>query len=168
MKEAVTIISFIGLMLSALGLFAAFKNGHGSKVKPFICLILFGAIFLYGFVTLFSSAGTIYSHAEVRPVYNGSETKKLGEYSVCEVLSEDCTEEALADWFFDYVDKHDYNWCMVLYSDKDDLSGVYAIKSEVIKDVKFAVDESGQYYVSESIGKPRYVPDHENRTLKRS
>ena len=168
MKEAVTIIGFIGLFLSVCVLFNAVKNHQGSKVKPLICSIVFGVIMIFGISMLFGGSGAIYDNAKVCPVYNGSATKKIGEYSVCKVPSEECTEEALDDWFFNYVDKNDYNWCMILYSDKDDLTGIYAIKGQVIKDVGFDIDESGQYYVAHSTGKPMYVPDRESKTLKKS
>lgn len=101
--------------------------------------------------------GHFYDNAEIKPVMNGDRSEKLGEYSVASVLSEEMTEDALEDWYFNYVAEHNYNWCMILYADKKN-SGVYAISGMVQVDVKFDVDEYGDFSVGDSSGAKFYGP----------
>lgn len=98
-----------------------------------------------------------YDNAEIKPVMNGDRSEKLGEYSVVSALSEEMTEDALENWYFNYVAEHNYNWCMILYADKEN-SGVYAISGMVQVDVKFDVDEYGDYSVGDSSGAKFYGP----------
>lgn len=92
----------------------------------------------------------LYDYAQVKDLMNGVRTAKIGEYSIIEVKSEDVTEEALTDWYYNYVIENDYNWCMILYTDKNDTTGVYAIKGIVQKDVRFTADKHGDYALSEA------------------
>ena len=107
----------------------------------------------------------IYDNAQVKDVMNGSRTEKIGEYSIIEISSEEVTDEALTDWYFNYVAKNDFNWCMILYTDKDDNVGVYAIDAMIQKDLLFEQDEYGDYSVGDSSNATVYVPT-ENDTLK--
>jgi hypothetical protein len=110
----------------------------------------------------------IYDNAQVKDVMNGSRTEKIGEYSIIEISSEEVTDEALTDWYFNYVAKNDFNWCMILYTDKDDNSGVYSISGIVQKDVVFTKDENGDYSLSEADATSHaitYTPTDDN-TLK--
>ena len=95
---------------------------------------------------------------------NGFRSEKIGEYSIIEVKSDQVTEEILVDWYFNYVEKNDFNWCMILYTDKEN-EGVYAITGIINKDVKFNIDEYGDYSLGDSTNGITYVPDSEN-TLK--
>jgi hypothetical protein len=110
----------------------------------------------------------IYDNAQVKDVMNGSRTEKIGEYSIIEAKSDEVTVEALTDWYFNYVSKNDFNWCIILYSDKDDNSGVYSISGIVQKDVVFTKDENGDYSLSEADATSHaitYTPTDDN-TLK--
>ncbi len=107
----------------------------------------------------------IYDNAEVKDVMNGTRNDKIGEYSIIRITSEEATEEALTDWYFNYVDKNEFNWCMILYTDKDNNMGVYSIKGMVEKDLYFNEDEYGDYSVGESSNSIMYVPTEEG-TLK--
>ena len=110
----------------------------------------------------------IYDDAQVKDVMNGIRTNKIGEYSIIEISSEEVTDEALADWYFNYVEKNDFNFCMILYSDKDDNSGVYAANGVVQKDVRFTEDENGDYALRDADATSHaitYVPAEDN-TLK--
>lgn len=107
----------------------------------------------------------IYDKAQVKDVVNGSRTKKIGEYSIIEIDSKDVTIEALTDWYFNYVSVNDYNWCMILYTDKKDNSGVYAINGMIQKDVLFEQDKYGDYMLGDSSNGTIYGPTEE-KTLK--
>lgn len=91
----------------------------------------------------------LYDNAQVKDVMNGVGTEKIGEYSIIEASSDEITVEALTDWYFNYVTKNDYNWCMILYTDKSDNSGVYSIGGIVQKDVVFTKDENRNYSLSD-------------------
>ncbi|MCD8049862.1 MAG: hypothetical protein LUG52_09805 [Clostridia bacterium] len=107
----------------------------------------------------------IYDNAEIKDAMNGFHSEKLGEYSIVSVSSSEVTEDALTDWYFNYVAENDFNWCMILYTDKTDNTGVYAIKGYVEKDITFEVDEYGDYSVGDSAQSIVYVPT-DDKTLK--
>ncbi len=106
----------------------------------------------------------IYDNAIIKDVMNGFRSEKIGEYSIIEIKSDQVTEEILVDWYFNYVEKNDFNWCMILYTDKEN-EGVYAITGIINKDVKFNIDEYGDYSLGDSTNGITYIPDSEN-TLK--
>ena len=81
---------------------------------------------------------------------NGVGTEKIGEYSIIEAKSEDVTIEALTDWYFNYVTKNDFNYCLIIYTDRNDNSGVYSIEGVVEKDVIFTKEENGTYAISDA------------------
>lgn len=156
---------FIGFIISLVVLFSKVRKNENKK-KPLICSIVFIVFFMIGIMANFGDSAPIYKNAKIEPVYNGVMTEKIGEYSICKASSEECTDEAVGDWYFNYVKEHDYNWCMILYTDKSDSSGIYAINGMVVKDVKFAKDDNGSYYVEEMSGHPMYSIDSKNETLK--
>ena len=87
----------------------------------------------------------IYDDASTRAVMNGFRTEKLGEYSIVYALSEEVTEEALNDWYYNFVSVNDYNWCMILYLDSDEPFGVYSSNGLVQKNIGFDKDEYNDY-----------------------
>jgi len=95
----------------------------------------------------------IYDNAKVKDVMNGIYTEKIGEYSIIETDSQNVTIDTLTDWYFNYVSENDYNWCMILYTDKSDNTGVYASNGKVgivQKDVVFEKNEHGDYMLADS------------------
>lgn len=83
----------------------------------------------------------IYDHAVILPATNGSE--QIGEYSYIEMPSDDVTMDALIDWYYNYVEKNDYLYNIILYSDKDDLSGVFGMPGHIETNVVFTSYEFG-------------------------
>ena len=77
------------------------------------------------------------------PVMNGTQTERIGTYSMCYMFSEDCTEEVLAEWYAEIKDKG-YNWNIIRYVDfaGDENTGVYANYGLIEKDVRLADDGS--------------------------
>lgn len=106
----------------------------------------------------------IYDNAIVKDIMNGTHTEKIGEYSIVEAESDEVTEDAIADWYFNYVEKNDFNWCMILYTDRKN-KGVYAITGIINKDVSFDTDEYGDYSLGDSSKSITYIPA-ENGALK--
>lgn len=107
----------------------------------------------------------IYDTAIIKPVMNGSRTEKIGEYSIIETDSSLITDESLADWYFNYVMNNDFNWCMILYTDKNNKEGVYSIEGVVEKNVVFDKDEFGDYSLGDSSHATMLAPTDEG-TLK--
>lgn len=136
------------------------KRKEGGKklgcLIPIVVVIVLFIVFLL--IPTGSSETHIYDKAEIHDVVNGSRTEKIGEYSIIKIDSASVTDDALSDWYFNYVEKNDYNWCMILYSDKNDNSGVYANNSYVEKDVVFDEDEYGDYMLGDSSGSTIFYP----------
>lgn len=133
------------------------QSDKDKQVKPFYRKWWFWVIILVILAAIFGNTDDsiqqethLYDSAQVKDVMNGLGTKKLGEYSIIEAKSDEVTVEALTDWYFNYVAKNEYNWCMIVYTDKSDNTGVYSISGIVQKDVVFTKDENGDYFLSES------------------
>lgn len=109
----------------------------------------------------------LYDGAEVKDVLNGSRTAKIGEYSIIRVASKECTEEALADWYYNYVKVNNYNFNIILFSDKDDNTGCYAVKGMVEVGTFFIEDEYGDYAVGDTRNSVVYAPSDDGTTLTR-
>lgn len=107
----------------------------------------------------------IYDNAVVKDVINGSRTDKIGEYSVIEIASDMVTEEALNDWYFNYVEKNDFNWCMILYADSENYEGVWTNGALVETGVHFEQDEYGDYAMKDASTTSIYAP--KNGVLKK-
>lgn len=128
-----------------------------------LLIIVLGLCFVLYACSGSGGSGHLYDNAVVKDVLNGSRTEKLGEYSLIEADSEDVTLEALEDWYFNYVKENDFNWCMILYSDKDDNSGVYSIHGFVEEGVIFTEDDYGDYMVGDSSGSTIYSPTEDGK-----
>lgn len=81
-----------------------------------------------------------------RPAMNGLKTKRIGTYSVCYILSSDCTEETLARWYAEVKDKG-YDWNIIRYIEDENM-GVYGNNGIIEKDVHISED-GGMDEVSE-------------------
>ena len=110
----------------------------------------------------------IYDNAEIRDVMTGSGDKKIGEFSLIEIDSSEVTMDALEDWYFNYVSVNDYNWCMILYTDYDDNTGVYANSAGVILvGITFAVEEENpeEYYIGNDENATTYYPNDDGTLI---
>ena len=87
----------------------------------------------------------LYSNAVVKDVMNGDRTQKIGEYSVSFASSDDCTDEALADWYLNYVKAHDFNYALIVYTD-DEGYGIFETYGSIEIGDKIAQDNYGDYY----------------------
>lgn len=85
-----------------------------------------------------------YDDAEIHDVMNGTGTEKIGEYSVVKIRSDEFNDDMLNDWFFNYVQPNDYNYCLIIFSNIGNL-GVYASGDMVVKDAGIETDTSGDY-----------------------
>lgn len=87
--------------------------------------------------------GHIYSAAEVVDSLSGG-GQKIGEVSIVKIDSASVTDEALEDWYFNYVLKNDYDYCLIVYTDQQNI-GVYAKHGWVEKDVPLEPEQDGAY-----------------------
>ncbi len=106
----------------------------------------------------------IYNNAIIKDIMNGIRSEKIGEYSIIEIKSDQINEEIIADWYFNYVEKNDFNWNMILYTDREN-EGIYANSGIINKDVTFDIDEYGDYSLGDCSNCITYAPDSKN-TLK--
>lgn len=107
----------------------------------------------------------LYDHAYVKPMMNGTRTERIGEYSVIKADSSECTEGALADWYYNYVSNNDFNYSLIVYTDKDEKLGCYATETFVQKDVGIQSDEYGDYYLGDTDSVTTYGPSEDGETL---
>ncbi|MCM1172114.1 MAG: hypothetical protein NC393_08290 [Clostridium sp.] len=96
-----------------------------------------------------SSEKHFYDDAEIHDVMNGTGTEKIGEYSVVKIRSDEFNDDMLNDWFFNYVQPNDYNYCLIIFSNIGNL-GVYASGDMVIKDAGIETDSAGDYIYTSS------------------
>lgn len=114
-----------------------------------------------------STEAHIYDSVEIRDVLNGVRSQKLGEYSVIYAASTECTEEALVDWYYNFVQVHDYNYNVIIFTDTDMLKGCYSIKGMVEVGTEFSQDEYGDYMVGETQDSVIYSPSDDGKTLNK-
>lgn len=108
----------------------------------------------------------IYDDAEVIDVMNGSGSDVIGQYSLIRADSSDITPDVLEDWYFHYIAVNDYNWCVILYSDMSDGSGIYGNTGFIEIGVIFEEDEYGVYSLADSSGATAYCYPTDDGTLE--
>lgn len=99
----------------------------------------------------------IYDNAEVVDIMSGDGSKKIGTITVTHAKQIECTEEALVDWFTNYVQNHtDSNYHIIVYDDIKN-KGVYSLgESFIQKDVEINKDSSGSYSIGDDAGSTYY------------
>ena len=107
----------------------------------------------------------IYADGEIVDLMNGYGTAKVGTISVTKASQADCTEEALADWYFNFVEKNtDCNYHLIIYTNVAD-KGVYANKGFVQKDVSLTKESNGNYMLEDDAGSTYYTVNEDERTI---
>ncbi len=103
---------------------------------------------------------------EVKPIMNGLKTEQVGEVSIARCSSDQCTKEVLEDFYFNYVDKNDHNFDMVLFTDKNDEEGIHIIKGLIEVGSKFEKDGNIYMVSGHSDDAVYFAPDTDGKTLK--
>ena len=99
----------------------------------------------------------IYDNAEIIPL-------KVGTMSLVRADRDDCTDEALADWFFNYVSKQDCNYHIIAYNDST--KGVYTTGSiSIMKDIELIDEGKGVYSIGNDEGATLYSMDDTTKTI---
>ena len=115
--------------------------------------------------TQFETRKTLYSDAQIVDLMNGFGTAKVGTMSVARADKADCTDEALADWYFNYVQKNtDCNYHVIVYNDVAG-KGVYANKGFIQKDIALTGESNGTYSLGNDDGSTYYTVNEENKTI---
>lgn len=119
------------------------KSGNVDK-KPFYkkkWFIILIALFVLGLIGNAINPQTkethIYDNEKIKTELSGS-GKKIGKVSVIKAQSKDITDKVLTDWYFNHVEKTDYNYYLIEYTDFDCKKGVWAIKGIVDKDCELS------------------------------
>lgn len=108
----------------------------------------------------------IYDDAEIVDLMNGIGTSKIGTITVTYANQSECTEDALIDWFFNYVKANsDSNYHIIVYSDIPQ-KGVYTIGSGFIqKDITLTAENDGTYRTGDDAGSTYYIVDEAAKKL---
>ncbi len=102
----------------------------------------------------------IYDNAVVIDMMNGPRTEKIGEYSVIEAPSTDITEDVLNDWFYNYIEKTDYSFYIISFTDKPGF-GVHGMNTMITVNAGLNVDENGDYSVISGENEQYYSPGND-------
>lgn len=108
----------------------------------------------------------IYDNAEIVDLMNGFGTDKIGSITVTKANQSDCTEDALIDWYFNYIKKHtDCNCHFIIYNDNPQ-KGVYSLGSYFIqKDVVLVANTDGSYMLDNDAGSTYFSVNEDTKTL---
>lgn len=98
----------------------------------------------------------IYDNAKIVDVMNGPGTSKIGESSVIKAASSDITIEVLEDWYYNYVKTHNYNSCVIVYSDNEGMGVFTNVSMLVEKDVELIAKSDGSYTLGDTSGETLY------------
>lgn len=107
----------------------------------------------------------IYDDAQIIEVYNGSGTQVIAYQSLIEISSDEVTEDALTDWYFNYIEETDYDSYVIVFTDVSDGTGVYGTDGYISVNVVLSEGSDGSYQVSDSDDAITYLPS-EDGTLE--
>lgn len=107
----------------------------------------------------------IYADAEIVDLMNGFGTEKIGTISVVKASQAECTDEALTDWYFNFVkDNADCNYHIIAYTDVAG-KGAYANKGFIQKDISLIEESSGTYMLGDDAGSTYYTVNEDEKTI---
>ena len=108
----------------------------------------------------------IYDNAEVVDLINGAGTGKIGTFTVVKANQSDCTDEALMDWYLNYVKNNDdSNYHVIVYNDVDN-KGVFSTgKGFIQKDIEITLEKNGNYMSGDDAGSTMYTVDEDAKEL---
>lgn len=115
---------------------------------------------------VYTEGNHIYDNAEVVDLMNGYGTEVIGSITISKASKKDCTDDALADWYFNYVKNHlDSNYHLIVYTDEKN-QGVYSSNGFIQKDIELEPDETGSSYsLGDDAGSTYYSIDETSKTI---
>lgn len=105
-----------------------------------------------------SSSGHLYDNAVVEDLKSGS-GDVIGQYAYIKADSSDVDVDDLADVYFNYFSKNDFNFMFIVYTDQNEKVGAYIQKSLVSDNVN--VENDGQYMLGSEENAVYYVPSED-------
>lgn len=109
----------------------------------------------------------IYDSAIAVPVINGSKTEKIGEMSLIKTDSALVDEDAILDWYLNYVKETDYLYYIISYVDKEELLGVYTNKGGLIEvNTGLDKDENNVFILGDDSQATFYTVGEDNKLNK--
>lgn len=157
------------------------KNTWPVKTKLIVTVVFWIVVFILGGLndsTSDTSSATenvettseesihIYDSAEVVDLMNGLGTDKIGTITISKAKQSECTEDAIIDWYFNYVKNNaDSNYHIIVYSDNTQ-KGIYTLGSGSIqKDIELTAQDDGTYMIGNDAGSTYYTVDETSKTL---
>lgn len=92
-------------------------------------------------------------------VHDESTGKELGYISVMYAPSSIIDDETLAYWYYNLVEPSDYLWCIIVYTDKSDSTGVFAMVNNIEKDVVLRKAADSAWYIEDDTKGTFYIPN---------
>lgn len=107
----------------------------------------------------------LYDNAKVADLMNGFGTEKIGTITVTNANQADCTEDALLDWYVNYVQKNaDSNYHVIIYNDVEN-KGVYSNGFGFIQKDIIITPDNGSYMLGDDAGSTYYTVDETAKKL---
>ncbi|MCR4672971.1 MAG: hypothetical protein K5637_07020 [Lachnospiraceae bacterium] len=108
----------------------------------------------------------IYESAQIVDVMDGTGTEKIGTISLVKANQSDCTDAALADWFFNYVlNNTDCDYHLIIYNDVAN-KGVFANANLIVKDAALNKEKDGTYTLGDDdSGSTYYTVNESEKTI---
>lgn len=129
-------------------------------MKNFKKKLIYGVLLAATALILVACSSDPLKDAKVVDVMNGSKTEVLGQSSIIKMKSEEVTDEFLLNWMENYVNKNNFNWSVIVYTDKgDDSLGVYETGGFIQKDVNLEhqVDDGSYVFSGETPDTKYYI-----------
>ena len=99
-------------------------------------------------------------YTEIRDVYNGFGTEKIGEYSLTLFAESDLTDELILDYYNNYIQTTDYNWYMIMFTDSDEQIGLYTNNGFGYLNKVYIEENGGEYMCGESLDWYYFIRDN--------
>ncbi len=80
-----------------------------------------------------------------------------GDYAVIKAESADINQDVLSDVYFNYFEKQDLSYLIIVYTDQTD-RGVYMSEAYTLSDTGLAVDANGDIVLGDDTGSVMYMP----------
>ena len=105
-----------------------------------------------------ATAETLDMTEELVLVHDETTGEELGYISVMRAPSSIMDDEILAYWYYNLVEPNNYLWCVIVYTDKSDSTGVFAMVNNIEKDIVLRKAADGAWYIADDTKGTFYIP----------
>ena len=110
----------------------------------------------------------IYDTAESVNVMNDTGTEKIAEFGLIKADESDCTEDAIADCYYNYFKTGEYDYCVIVFNDSDPVEGVFMSDAVVEKGALLTEKGDNVYSLSGNAEDVVfYFPAEDGKTLSK-